>query len=146
VERDGAAVRRVELLGAGAHVVEPPGVGLAEPAAQRRVLEAVVRDVRVFEHGLHVRLGQALGVVLDAGARAREGPLRRVVGGHAHAPALEVDVEVGLARQRVGERAELQAAQDAQLEAEPARREVVRMLAQRHQSPILIRARACKAS
>ena len=69
-----------------------------------------------------------------------------VVGRDAHAPALEMNVEVGLAREWVDERAELQAAQDAQLEAEPARREVVRMLAQRHQSPIIIRVRAFKAS
>ena len=80
----------------------------------------MARDVCVFEHGLHVRPLKALGVVLDARARARECPLRRVVGGDAHAPALEVRDVVRLARERVDDRAELQAAQHAQLEREPA--------------------------
>src|SRR5215204_4939531 len=55
VERE-RALRGGELLGVGADVVEPPRVGLAEPAAQRWVVEAVARDVCVFERGLHVRL------------------------------------------------------------------------------------------
>ena len=107
VEREGAIGRRAEVLDVGADVVEPPGVGLAEPATQRRVVEAVARHVGVFEDGLHVCFFEPLGVVLHARLRAPPGPLRRVVGRDAHAPALEVRAGVGLARERVGDRAEL---------------------------------------
>ncbi len=101
------ALRGFELLRVGANVVEPPRVGLAEPAAQRGVVEFVTGDVCVFEHSLHVRLGQDFVVVLDARACALQSPLRRVVGGDARAPALDVGERRGLARERVDDRAEL---------------------------------------
>jgi len=107
VERERALRGRVEVLYVRAHVVEPPGVGLAEPAAQRSVVQAVARHVRVFEHGLHVLLGQALRVVLDARLRAQVSPARRVVRGYAHAPTLEVARRVRLAREGQRDRAEL---------------------------------------
>src|SRR5687767_16009609 len=47
-------------------------------------------------------------------------------------PTLEVSAGVGLARERVCDRTELQAAEDAQLEGEPALRERVGIVAQRH--------------